>query len=235
MKQIYLFSFLMLMAGISAEAQKRHRGPSLGVGIQVAQPYGTFKEKYDGVPAGVAGTFTGPLSNSPFEVGLGFAWNNMGADDEDVSVLMGQDAAGDDIYEMGTMRIRSNNYRYQAVARFRPFAGDIQVYGDLTAGVERFTTFTDIEVNSSGYTEVIEYRNQHHDFGWTVGWAAGARVRVGNGFFIDARFEKLQGGVAKYVDQESIVVDSENATISFETLETRTDKFTYQLGLAIEF
>ncbi len=231
----YFLLLIGFLAAITLHAQSMRRSPSLALGIQVSQPIGDFATNYDGYPVGLAGTFTGPLSNSPFEIGLGFSWNQMGAKDEDVSVLMGQDAAGDDIYEQGNLRVRSNDYRYQLVARFKPFKGSVQVYGDLMAGVERYTTFTDISISSSGYSEVIETNNQQNDFGWTLGWAAGARVKVTRVLFIDARFEKLQGGVAEYVDQESILVNAEEATIQFETKETRTDRFTYQLGIAIEF
>lgn len=235
MRKHYFLFFIGFFAAVALSAQSSRRSPSLAFGIQVSQPIGDFATNYEGYPAGLAGTFTGPLSNSPFELGLGFSWNQMGAKDEEVSVLIGQDAAGDDIYEQGNLRVRSNDYRYQIVTRFKPFKGSVQVYGDLMAGVERYTTFTDISISSSGYSEVIETNNQQHDFGLTIGWAAGARVKVTRVLFIDARFEKLQGGVAEYVDQESILVNAEEATIQFETKETRTDRFTYQLGVAIEF
>jgi Outer membrane protein beta-barrel domain len=235
MRKHYFLFIIGFFAAVALGAQSNRRSPSLAFGIQVSQPIGAFADNYDGYPVGLAGTFTGPLSNSPFEIGLGFAWNQMGAKDENVSVLMGQDAAGDDIYEEGNLRVRSNDYRYQLVGRFKPFKGSVQVYGDVMAGVARYTTFTDISISSSGYSEVIETNNQQHDFGWTMGWAAGARIRVTEFVFIDARFEKLEGGAAEYVDQESILVNAEEATIEFETKETRTDRYTYQLGIAIEF
>jgi hypothetical protein len=235
MRKQYLLVLTGLVVSLAIQAQTNRRSPSLAVGIQVTQPIGVFADNYDGYPSGLAGTFTGPLDNTPFEIGVGFAWNVMGAKDQEVSVLMGQDLAGDDIYEQGNMRIRSNDYRYQVVARFKPFKGPFQVYGDLMAGVERYTTFTDISISSSGYSEVIEASNQQMDFGWTVGWAAGMRVRVGNNFFIEGRFENLGGGAAEYVDQESILVDAEQATIEFETKKTRTDRYVYQLGVALEF
>lgn len=234
MKQIYIL-LLALFLGIQAFSQANRRSPSLAVGLQIAEPKGEFDQNFDGYPVGIAGNFTGPVNRSFFEVGVAFAWNSMGADDEDVAVVVGQDIDGDDIYEDGTLRIRSNNYRYQAVARFKPFKGPIQIYGDVMAGVERFTTSTDIEINSSGYTEVIDANTVHHDFGWSVGWAAGARVRLGSGFFVDARFEKLEGGAATYVNQESIQINQDNNTLDYTTNESRTDKFTYQLGIAFEF
>lgn len=236
MKHLYFFIVLFL-ATLSINAQRiiNRRTPSLAVGLQMAEPKGEFAQNFDGYPFGVAGNFTAPIGNSPFEMGVGFAWNSMGANDEEVSVLIGQDAAGDDIYDMGTMRIRSNNYRYQAVARFRPFVRGFQIYGDLVAGVERFTTSTDVKINSSGYTEVIDANTVQRDFGWNVGWAVGTRIRLAGALFLDARFEKMEGGAASFVNQESIVINEQDNTLQFETKESRTDKFTYQLGIAIQF
>lgn len=236
MKQFYVTS-LLLLAVFSVDAQRviNRRTPSLAVGLQMAEPKGEFAQNFDGYPFGVAGNFTAPIGNSPFEMGVGFAWNSMGANDEEVSVLIGQDAAGDDIYDTGTMRIRSNNYRYQAVARFRPFVKGIQIYGDLVAGVERFTTSTDVKINSSGYTEVVDANTVQRDFGWNVGWAVGTRIRLAGALFLDARFEKMEGGAASYVDQESIIINEQDNTLEFETRESRTDKFTYQLGIALQF
>lgn len=234
MKHIYII-LIALFLGLQGFAQQNRRSPSLAAGVQISEPKGQFAQNFSGTPVGFAGTFTGPINRSFFEMGVGFAWNSMGAQDEDVSVVVGQDVNGDDIYDDGTMRIRSNNYRYQAVARFKPFKGPFQVYGDLLGGVERFTTTTDIEISSSGYTEVIDDRTVHYDFGITWGWAAGVRVRVARNLFVEGRFEKLEGGNATYVDQDSIEINYEDNSLNYSTSESRTDKFTYQVGIALEF
>ncbi|MFN6378727.1 MAG: outer membrane beta-barrel protein [Flavobacteriales bacterium] len=238
MKQIY-FTIMFAFVAVSAFSQRGdwrdRRDPSLAVGLQLSEPKGEFANNIDGLPFGVAGNFTAPVANSPFEFGVGFAWNSMAARNEDVAIIAGQDAQGNDVFEEAEMRIRSNNYRYQAVARFRPFVRRIQIYGDLIAGVERFTTSTDIQINSNGYSEVTDANTVERDFGWTLGWAAGARVRLSNTFFLDARFEKLEGGVATYVNPDSIEVDAFDNTLNYTTNESRTDKFTYQLGIAVHF
>ncbi len=228
---ILIVSFIAL----AGHAQWNERNPSLAIGLQVAEPRGQFDQNYDGYPTGIAANFTAPVRRSPFELGVGFAWNSMGNSREDVSVFIGQDKTGDDVYEQGEMRITSNNYRYHMVGRFKPFKGPFQIYGDVMAGVERFTTSTDIELTGSGYTEVIEENTAHRDFGWSIGWALGTRIRVARSFFIDARFENLNGGTATFVDQESILINPDDNTLDFQTKETRTNKFTYQLGIALEF
>lgn len=236
MKKFLLYSFVtVLVCGMSLQAQsQQRRRPSLNFGVQVAQPLGQFGQVYDGYPAGLAGTFSGPVGNSPFEVGFGLAWNSMGSQDEDISAYVGTDIDGDSIYENGSMRIRSNNNRFQLLGRFRPFNGMIQPYGDGIIGVETYKTKTDITLNNSGYTEASNSISQHFDMAYSYGWAVGLRIRIAPNIFIDGRFENLIGGPAQYVNQETIqVLDSEN--ITFETNESRTDKYTYQIGIAIGF
>ncbi len=238
MKQIYfsiMFVFISIYGFTQRGEWRDRRDPSLAVGLQAAQPQGEFANNIDGIPFGLAGNFTAPISNSPFEMGIAFAWNSMAAKNEDVAVVAGQDAQGNNIFEEAEMRIRSNNYRYQAIARFRPFTRGFQIYGDLIAGVERFTTSTDIQINSNGYTEVIDANTIERDFGWTLGWAVGTRIRLSGALFLDARFEKLEGGVATYVNPDSIQVDQLDNSLNYTTNESRTDKYTYQLGIAVQF
>lgn len=241
-KLIFTLMILGISASYYAQNERRidrwnrwDRDPTLAVGIQIADPRGEFDQNYDGVLAGIAGTFSVPMGNSPFEWGIGFAWNSMGADNEDVSVIAGEDIDGDLVYEEGTMRITSNNYRYQMLGRFRPFNGRIQPYGDLIGGLERFTTSSDIKVDNAGHSEVIESNTAHRDFGITFGWAAGMRIRVNQHLFIDARFENLEGGIASYVDKETITINPDNNALEFDMRESRTDKYTFQVGIAVHF
>jgi len=81
MRKHYTLVLLGFLAAASIEAQSNRRASSLAAGIQVSQPIGAFADNHDGYPVGLAGTFTGSLSNSPFEIGLVFSWNQMGAKD----------------------------------------------------------------------------------------------------------------------------------------------------------
>jgi hypothetical protein len=216
-------------------AQKKRRSVNLAFGAQVTQPTGQFASVYDGYPAGLAGNLSIPLAQTPFELGGAFAWNSMGSQNEDVNVFIGVDEDGDEISEMGKMRIRSNNYRYQMLGRFRPFAGQFQPYADAVAGLESFITRTDIELTNTGYSEVINSDVKHKDYSLHYGWALGARVQLSPNVYIDGRFEKIEGGIARYVDPETIMADTESGDLSFEVRESRTNKFTYQLGIAFQF
>lgn len=234
MRPLYIaLFFLVLSDGLSA--QSRRRTPTMGFGAQVVQPLGQYGNLYEGYLVGFSGNFAAPLHRSPFEVGGSFSWNSMGSQNEDVSAFIGRDADGDDINSPGTMRIRSNNYRYLALTRFRPLVGRVQVYADALAGLESFVTKTDLQLDNPGYSEVRDSEVNHRDLTFNYGWALGARVQLSPGLYLDARFEKLEGGLARYVDSNSIQVNHTNNTLNFETRQSQTDKFTYQLGIAFQF
>lgn len=233
MKNVYLIvSFLVLSTVVIA--QRNQRNPSLGFGVQIVEPKGQFSEAFDGYPVGLAGTFVAPMGRSPFEVGVAVAWNSMGSQKEDVDVYVYTDDLGNDIYEQGDMRIRSNNNRYLLVGRFRPFAGGFQPYVEGLTGFETYITKTNVSIDDETFSDVADTDREHWDMALTLGWAAGLRIKLGQSFLLEARFENLQSGTTTFVDKETIQVADDNS-ITFETKESRTDKWTYQLGIAFEF
>jgi opacity protein-like surface antigen len=132
--------------------------------------------------------------------------------------------------------LNSNANRFAMVGRLRPFNGMIQPYGDLSAGIETFRTKTTINVisDNTGYSEGNNAQTQQFDMTVFYSWAAGMRIRMTNHLFLDMRFENLVGGSATYVDGESVVITSEEE-ISFNTKTSKTDKYTYTLGLSVSF
>jgi hypothetical protein len=233
----YFTLFLVLAIAFSSNAQVRNRrNVALGFGIQVAQPLGEFAEVYDGYPAGVQGYLSIPMNNSPFEMGIAAAWNSMGMQSETVSVFIGQDLQGDDLYEMGDLDINSNVTRYHAFARVRPFNGGFQVYADGLVGAQVFTTKTTVSLDDSASGVVVDEDNvEMRDVTLQYGWAGGVRIRVAPTVFVEGRFEHLRGGVAAYADPSSIVFDEQSGDLLFETLESTTDSYTYQLGITFQF
>lgn len=158
----------------------------------------------------------------------------MGSQNKEINAYAYTDSSGADIYEEGTMRIRSNINRYQAIGRFRPFAGRIQPYVDAFAGIEAYKTKTDITLDNQGYSSASNSTRQHLDMTYSYGWAAGLRFQLAPSIFMEGRFENITGGMVKYVDEASIVVHDDN-TITFDTRQSATNKYTYQLGIAIGF
>ncbi len=234
-KKIILIALITVFtaAHFSGNAQKR-RSATLTVGGQIVQPRGEFAMQYGGYPAGFGANFTSPLGNSPLEVGVGFAWNNMGSQNKDISALVYTDTSGTDIYETGTMRIRSTINRYQAIARFRPFVGKIQPYADAFAGIEAYKTKTDITIDNSGYSSASNSERPHLDMTYTYGWAVGLRLGLTPNIHVEGRFENMSGGQVSFVDKSTIVVEDNNE-ITFDTKRSTTDKYTYLLGITVAF
>lgn len=235
MKQILPIAIAIISLLFSpgdANAQRKRTG-SLAFGGQILQPLGDFAEAYDGYPVGIAGTLSIPLWRSPLEIGGGYAWNNMGSQNEDVSVFVNTDKDGDDIYASGEMRIRSSINRYQAFARLRPLNRAFQPYGELIAGVDVFKTTHDITINQEGYSEAGNSQKNHQDMTIGVGWAAGLRIRLAPNIFVEGRFENLTSGKVSYVDQKSIEVNDNN--ITFDLRESKANRYSYQIGLAFSF
>lgn len=228
----FLFVVVSWVAYLPAVAQRR--APNINIGLQLAQPLGEFATQYDGFPAGLGGTFSMPVSRSPIEWGVGFAWNNMGSSDRDIIALVNQDSINGNTYAEGSMAIRSTNNRYLVHGRVRPFTGRIQPYGDLFAGLETYKTTTSITLDNSGYSAELSTNRDHLDLTYSVGWALGLRWRIAPSIFAEARYERITGGRVQYVDEESININTDNS-IAFDLRESNTNRAVYQVGLAIGF
>jgi hypothetical protein len=232
-KYIYL---TLMVFGFQTFLQAQ-RKPNFSIGLQGVQPVGEFSQVYDGYPIGVSVNFVCPIApRMPFELGAQYSWNSMGSKSQDVSIFIGTDEQGDDIYEEGSLQVNSNINRFALTGRLRPFNGSVQPYGDLTAGIETYRTKTTIQVvtDNTGYSSGNNADTQQFDMTAYYGWAAGLRLRLAPKLFLDFRFENLSGGAASYVDQDSIEILGED-DIQFETKTSKTDKYTYQVGVTFGF
>lgn len=243
MRSIVLLSFFLL-GWLSLSAQfnnnnnrnrnwnNNRRVPSISFGLEVATPQNQFNNNFDGTPVGFSGQFLSNLGRSPFELGFGFSWLSRGTVSEEIWIYEGVDAEGDEVFGRGEVDVNSNIYTYTGVARLKPFAGAIQPYGDVIAGVRNFSTVTVITPDDS---EEIETRErQHGDFTYTYGWAAGLKVRVTPVLFVEGRFSSLYGGPIDFVDRESIQIGEEGG-ITFDNVSSRTDMHIIEAGISFEF
>jgi len=233
MKSLFTTVFVFACLACSQEALAQRRSSNISLGLQVAQPLGEFASQYNGLPAGIGGTFSMPVSRSPIEWGVGYAWNSMGSSDRDIVALIHQDSSGN-IYSEGKLAIRSTSSRYMVHARIRPLSGKIQPYADAFTGIETFKTTTTITLDNSGYSSELTTNRDHLDMTFLYGWALGLRYRVAPGVYLEARYENITGGKVQYVDDASISVNNDNS-IAFDLKESRTNKAVYQLGIAIGF
>jgi len=102
--------------------------------------------------------------------------------------------------------------------------------------VQSFSTNTSITLDSNSSTSNSdESVNEHRDFTAHYGWAGGVRVGLNQAVFIEGRFEQIRGGMAKYVDRNSIEVNQNTNAIQFNTLQSQTNMYTYQVGVTFLF
>jgi hypothetical protein len=120
------------------------------------------------------------------------------------------------------------------VGRIRPFAGKFQPYAEVFIGVENFSTQTDVQTNNSSYSQATTSNISDRDFVLNTGWAGGLRVRLAPHIFLDGRFESTTGGIATYIDRESIQVVNQTQ-LQYDKIKSRTNRNVYQIGLAITF
>ncbi len=241
MKKLLLFSFaLITLTNFAQEKSYSNRHPrhaTMGFGAQFVQPTGEYSDRYNGHPIGLSGTFSHPIKQSPFDWGVQFSWNQLGALDQDIKSYAGTNVAGDSIFNNGTYRVRHNNYRYQGLLRFRPFNGFFQPYAEGLAGVETFLTKTDLSIqNSGGFSTVQNAKVQQSSTSMLYGYALGFRFRTKNAkrVWFDLRYENIQGGKAKYVIPETVSIQN-NSNLVYTTGTTKTNRQIVQFGLTFGF
>ncbi len=241
MKNLFLLLFALLtLTNFAQEKSYSNRNPrhaTVGFGVQFVQPTGEYADHYTGNPIGLSGIFSHPIKQSPLDWGFQFSWNQMGALDQDISVYGGTNVLGDTIFNNGTYRVRHNNYRYQGLLRIRPFNGFFQPYAEGLAGIESFSTKTDISVqNSGGFSSVEDTKVQQSSVSFLYGYALGFRFRTKNAkrVWFDLRYENIQGGKAQYVIPETVTIQN-NTDLVYTTGTTKTNRQIIQFGLTFGF
>lgn len=234
---LFVLTSLFSFGQEKSYSDRNPRHATIGFGVQFVQPTGEYADRYTGNPIGLSGTFSNPIKQSPFDWGLQFSWNQLGALDQDFKSYAGTNAMGDSLFNDGTYRVRHNNYRYQGLLRIRPFNGFFQPYAEGLAGVETFSTKTDISVqNNGGFSSVEEAKVQQSSTSLLYGYALGLRIRTKKAkhVWFDLRYENIQGEKAQYVIPETVTIQN-NTDIVYTTGTTKTNRQIIQLGLTFGF
>lgn len=230
MKKLASITFLFFVLVSSSNAQRIFRGPTLSAGMQLSVPRGEYASFYKGTPFGVNAAISIPLLGLPIEGGGGFSWNQLGNEGREVHI---SDAFGN--VQNADLRIHGNSYTYYVSGRLRPFNGKVRPYGEVLAGMRTYSVktklyqVTDAGRNNEPLTEVSD-----RDFVWVTGWAVGLQYRVFPAVLLEARFEKLRGDKAQYINPASISI-SPAGEYSYENHQSRTDQLTFSIGLAFSF
>lgn len=230
MKTKIYFFLIFTFTCLSAFAQYNMRGPTLSAGMQLAVPRGEYAEFYKGTPFGVNASISIPILGLPIEGGGGFSWNQLGGEGREVIV-------SDPLEKIqnADLKIRGNAYTYYVAGRLRPFNGKFRPYGEVLAGMRTYSVKSKLyEVDSDGRNTDPLTEVSDRDFVWVTGWAVGIQYRIISGIFLEARFEKLRGDKAQYINPESISISPEGE-YGYDNHESRTDQLTFSAGLAFSF
>lgn len=227
----YIFSTLVFcLVSLAMNAQMRMRTPTLSAGAQLAVPRGEFAHFYKGTPVGMNASISSPLLSLPIEAGGGFAWNKIGGEAREVAFI---NADGE--LQEGELKLNGNAYTYYVHARLRPFNGRFRPYGEVIAGMRNYSVKSKLHLITPYGTDVEPIKVvSDRDFTWVTGWAAGIQYRLLPGVFVEGRFEKLKGDRAQHINPSSINI-SQNGDYSYENQQSRTDQFTFSIGLAFSF
>ena len=221
MNRIALLSFCLLLTHF-LDAQRRgdnywgqngrnNRAPSLSGALQFGQPVGEFAREMNRSTAGFSAALLANQGRSPLEWGVQFAYAGLGREHQEVTWDLGVDDQNNIVYQDGRLRVRGNMYQYHGVARLKPFAGAIQPYGDVMLGAKHFVLKSQIQEEYNGYREVIESNREESSAALSYGCAAGLKVRLNRSVMLEARYERLHGGRATFVDAESISIDADGS------------------------
>lgn len=230
MKKVILLTVFTGFISVSLFAQLPGRGATISGGAQMAVPRGEYSDFYKGNPFGINAALSMPVLKLPIEVGGGFAWNKIAGEGRDVFIA---DEMG---YEQeAELKLNGNAYTYYTHARLRPFNGDFRPYGEVIAGMRTYSVKSKLLMVTPHGTDIDPLTEvSDRDFVWVTGWAVGLQYRLVSGVFLEARFEKLKGDRAQYINPESIEI-SRAGDYSYTNQQSRTDQFTISLGLAFSF
>lgn len=222
--RLALFAFLL---GSNAFAQEKERPMTLSLSMHAGDPVGEFDAAWGKQYMGFGGNFSVPFRRLPFEWGFQFDWSLMGSESAVVDIE-------DDFLQAttGDLTVRSNIYGVHALARFKPFAGKVAPYVDALGGWRTFTTRTKVRVDGVEGS----YSNERNatDHAGSAGWAAGIMVQVAEGFYVEGRYEKLQGNEVTYVDPSTIAV-SPDGTVNYTTATSNSDVWQVKIGVGFRF
>lgn len=234
MKNSVFILAVAIAFSFNADAQdssRYHERTSISFGGQVGIPQDEFKEVYGEASYGIGGTFV-TKNRFPFVyTGLNYSYARMGKLTNDVRLSDGENIFGTPVFETYDATVANKIHRVHLVARFKPFKGKVQPYIEGMAGGAIYNTRMSIE-DRSGF-ERVENSNLETSLAGSIGWSAGLKVEVARGLFVEGRVENLMGSNVRYMDPESLTLDSFGNT-NYNMLESQTNSRIFQIGIALD-
>lgn len=210
-----------------------------GVDLQVVVPQNEFSESIKTNGFGIHAFGLYRFGESPFGLGLDFNFINFGTDTRDEALSP----------TIPDLRVRVENEYNLAqglmVARVQSPDGILRPYAEGLAGFNYFYTQTSIENRRNQGNEPIATDTNFEDWAFAWGDGGGLMIRVFDrrgsesynaqnpvaAGYINAGIRYLNGSEAEYLREGSITI--ENGSVSYETLQSRTDMLMIQLGFVL--
>lgn len=233
---IFLFFFILFFVP-PVYAQE----VTTGVNLQVVVPQNEFSESIDTGGFGLNAFGLYRFGESPFGLGIDFNFINFGKDTRDEPLSS----------TIPDLRVRVEN-EYNLVqglllAKVQSPDGIFRPYAEGLAGFNYFYTQTSINNRRNQGDEPIATDTNFEDWAFAWGGGGGLMVRVFDrrgsesynrqnpvaAGYVNAGVRYMNGSEAEYLREGSISI--ENGSVTYDTLQSRTDMLMIQLGFVVRF
>lgn len=215
---------LVVLVGIKGAAAGQEI--QLGVDFQTAVPLSEFGDNLGNNSYGVGGQFAVRLGRSPILLGVDAGISRYGSERRNVSL-------SPTIPEIA-LKVRTNNNILMThfMVRAQPRRGAARPYADGLVGLKYL--FTNTSVSDDFADEPIASTTNFSDTAFSYGVGGGVQIQLGQSgtlrrIMLDPKVRYLRGSRADYLVEGSIL--RMNGSIFFDSLRSRTDMFTVQIGV----
>ncbi len=233
----YLFIIFLCMSFSSYTfAQRIPQGErtSISFGTQIEIPTGEYNQIHNQLNVGIGGSFLTRTKIPFLQSGINFTYAKTGKYADDIFLETNEFISGTEIYERANLTVKHKIFRTNGVLRFKPFKGPIQPYLEGMAGVKTYTSTAKIEQGEGRNSYVVSRDNIERSFTGSLGWAAGIKIQLTRGVFLEGRYEKTEGGMASYIDSDSFHLNPQG-NYEYDLLSSKTNSNIIHLGISLDF
>jgi hypothetical protein len=216
----------LLIFSPSLRAQDFH----VGIDFTAAIPKGEFKSNIDSNGYGIGTQFLYGIKKSPFLVGADLGFVTYGAEEFRQSL-------SETIPEVEVkVRTTNNIFMSHFLLRAQKREGVVRPYVDGLIGLKYLYTRTSVTNDFSD--EALAASNNFSDSTFSYGAGGGVQFLLANtggnrDILLDTKVRYLKGSNAEYLKKGSIIRG--NGQVFFDTLFSRTDVLTLQIGVTFRF
>lgn len=222
MKRYTLLCFACLMS-LMAQAQAVFEG-----GLLMGFPTQDFQRVSPNVIGlGLGGSLMYRPGFSALSFGINADYMIYGKDRQD-QVIEFQNGT----FEEGELIYNNNMVRIHGIARLQlPPENDFPIlpYVEGLAGIN--LVYTNSKLTVDFQPEPLSKDTENFSATWSIGWAVGLNIRLGEFVYLDAKFKFLKTGQVDYITNEDVEFDDQNNSLIISTRQSALDMYIPQIGL----